>query len=80
MQSSAMNASQAFAFLFACLCASELTAEPSATPSPSPAKLEFDHVWIVVTSDAPERTALERAGLKISTGLLDAKGNGDRNF
>jgi hypothetical protein len=28
--------------------------------------LEFDHVWIVVTRDAPERTALEHAGLKIS--------------
>ena len=29
-------------------------------------ELEFDHVWIVVTRDAPERAALERAGLKIS--------------
>jgi hypothetical protein len=25
------------------------------------AELEFDHVWIVVTRDAPERAALERA-------------------
>jgi hypothetical protein len=29
-------------------------------------ELEFDHVWIVVTRDASERTALERIGLKIS--------------
>jgi hypothetical protein len=30
------------------------------------AELEFDHVWIVVTREAPERTALAHAGLKIS--------------
>jgi len=30
------------------------------------AELQFDHVWIVVTREAPERAALERAGLKIS--------------
>jgi hypothetical protein len=29
-------------------------------------ELEFDHVWIVVNRDAPERAALERAALKIS--------------
>ena len=34
------------------------------------AELEFDHVWIVVTRDAPERLALERAGLKISPMLI----------
>jgi hypothetical protein len=28
------------------------------------AELEFDHVWIVVNRYAPERAALERAGLK----------------
>lgn len=55
--------------LFLLLSVSAVPAEPSATPSPSasPGKLEFDHVWIVVTRDAPERAALERAGLKIST-------------
>src|SRR5437667_4236701 len=29
------------------------------------AELEFDHVWIVVSPDAPERAAFERTGLKI---------------
>jgi hypothetical protein len=53
-----------------------MAAEPSATPSPSPAKLEFDHVWIVVTRDAPERSALERAGLTISPGLNRNDGQG----
>jgi len=26
-------------------------------------ELEFDHVWIVVSRDAPERAVLERAGV-----------------
>jgi hypothetical protein len=40
------------------------------------AELEFDHVWIVVTRDAPERTALERAGLKISSQVNRHDGQG----
>jgi hypothetical protein len=40
------------------------------------AELEFDHVWIVVTRDAPERTALERAGLKISPNVNRHDGQG----
>ena len=40
------------------------------------AELEFDHVWIVVTRDAPERAALERAGLKISPGVNRNDGQG----
>jgi hypothetical protein len=40
------------------------------------AELEFDHVWIVVTRDAPERAALERAGLKISPNLNRHDGQG----
>ena len=40
------------------------------------AELEFDHVWIVVTRDAPERLALERAGLKISPGVNRNDGQG----
>ena len=55
---------------------STMAAEPGATPSTSPAKLEFDHVWIVVTRDAPERSALERAGLKISPDLNRHDGQG----
>src|SRR6266699_3685342 len=40
------------------------------------AELEFDHVWIVVTRDAPERAALERAGLKISPDVNRHDGQG----
>src|SRR5438876_2959435 len=40
------------------------------------AHLEFDHVWIVVTRDAPERAALERAGLKISPDVNRNDGQG----
>ena len=40
------------------------------------AELEFDHVWIVVTGDAPERVALEHAGLKISPNLNRHDGQG----
>jgi hypothetical protein len=52
--------------------------EPSATTSPSmsSAELEFDHVWIVVTRDAPERAALEKAGLKISPDVNRHDGQG----
>ena len=39
-------------------------------------ELEFDHVWIVVTRDAPERAALERAGLKISPNVNRNDGQG----
>jgi hypothetical protein len=40
------------------------------------AELEFDHVWIVVSRDAPERAALEHAGLKISPGVNRHDGQG----
>src|SRR5438874_404439 len=40
------------------------------------AALEFDHVWIVVTRDAPEHAALERAGLKISPDVNRHDGQG----
>jgi hypothetical protein len=40
------------------------------------AELEFDHVWIVVTRDAPERAALEKAGLKISPDVNRHDGQG----
>lgn len=48
--------------------------EPSATPSPG--GLQFDHVWIVVTRDAPERAALEKAGLKVSPEVNRHDGQG----
>jgi hypothetical protein len=41
-----------------------------------PPGLEFDHIWIVVTRDAPERAALERAGLKISPDVNRNDGQG----
>src|SRR5947199_9349665 len=40
------------------------------------AELEFDHVWIVVTRDAPERAALEKAGMKISPDVNRHDGQG----
>ena len=42
----------------------------------APAELEFDHVWIVVSRDAPERGALDRAGLKISPNVNRHDGQG----
>lgn len=38
--------------------------------------LEFDHVWIVVHPDAPERLALKRAGLQISPNVNHHDGQG----
>src|SRR5947208_14168635 len=40
------------------------------------AELEFDHVWIVVSRDEPERAALERGGLKISSDVNRHDGQG----
>lgn len=38
--------------------------------------LEFDHVWLVVSKNAPERAALEQAGFTVSPGLNEHKGQG----
>lgn len=38
--------------------------------------LEFDHAWIMVTAGAPERTALEKAGFKISPNVNHHEGQG----
>jgi hypothetical protein len=43
----------------------------SISPALVAAELEFDHVWIVVTRDAPECAALERAGLVILRSSVD---------
>ena len=32
-------------------------------------ELEFDHLWLVVSRDAPERSTLEHAGLTIAPGI-----------
>jgi hypothetical protein len=64
--------------LTALVALSATAAEPSASlsPTPSPGKLEFDHIWIVVSRDAPERAVLEKAGLKISPDVNRNDGQG----
>src|SRR5437762_12886477 len=62
--------SQMFIFLAALLAATSVPMTAAA------AELEFDHVWIVVSRDAPERAALERAGLKVSPNVNRHDGQG----
>lgn len=38
--------------------------------------LEFDHVWLVVSRDAPERSALEHAGLTVLPSVSRHEGQG----
>src|SRR5215831_10741647 len=38
--------------------------------------IELDHVWIMVSPDAPERSALERAGFEISKDVNHHEGTG----
>ena len=38
--------------------------------------IEFDHAWIMVSQDAPERVALERAGFLISMDINHHPGTG----
>ncbi len=49
------------------------TAAASATAT---SRLEFDHVWIMVSPNAPERAALERAGFQISPNINQHEGQG----
>lgn len=39
-------------------------------------RLEFDHLWIMVSAGAPERAALERAGFQISPDVNRHEGQG----
>jgi hypothetical protein len=73
-----MNATRFCGVLSFVVCVGAVAADSSVSPSTSAsgAKLEFDHVWIVVTRDAPERSVLERAGLKISPELNRHDGQG----
>jgi hypothetical protein len=41
-----------------------------------PARLRFDHLWIMVSPDAPERAALERAGFRIAPDVNRHDGQG----
>ncbi len=74
MQCLMMNEMQVLGALICFGCGTAMALEQSATASP--AELEFDHVWIVVARDAPERAALEKAGLKISPDVNRHDGQG----
>ncbi|HLJ30699.1 MAG TPA: hypothetical protein VKY85_28600 [Candidatus Angelobacter sp.] len=45
-------------------------------PAKAQSPVEFDHVWIMVSSNAPERAALQRAGLLISPDINRHDGQG----
>src|SRR5437899_12143123 len=77
-----MNETQVLGALICFGCVTAMAVEQSATTSPSasPAELEFDHVWIVVTRDAPERAALEKTGLKISPDVNRHDGQGTESI
>jgi glyoxalase-like protein len=59
-------------------CALGVLLSPAALPAASPAAsgLEFDHLWIMVTADAPERAAFERIGLRVSPSVNRHVGQG----
>lgn len=57
------------------LTAGCLLAIPAAAQSPKPA-FEFDHVWFAVLPGAPERAALERAGLLFASEINRHDGQG----
>ena len=42
----------------------------------SPSGIKLDHAWIMVTANAPERTALERAGFQIAREVNHHEGTG----
>lgn len=58
--------------LFLVCAASRLAAQGSHNSAP----LAFDHLWIAVSRDAPERAALERAGFVISPDVNHHDGQG----
>lgn len=45
-------------------------------PAAAPPRVQFDHVWIMVSPNAPERAALERAGFQISKDVNHHEGQG----
>ena len=48
----------------------------AATPAAAQSALGFDHVWIMVSPNAPERDALKRAGFQISPDVNRHDGQG----
>jgi hypothetical protein len=45
-------------------------------PAATPPRMQFDHVWIMVSPSAPERGALERAGFQIAKDVNHHEGQG----
>ena len=43
---------------------------------PAAPAIKYDHLWLVVSPDTPERAALERAGFRISPGINRHDGQG----
>ena len=66
-----LSSSRTFIFIAGVAALASVRMTVAAAP-----ELEFDHVWIVVTRDAPERAALERAGFKISPNINRNDGQG----
>jgi hypothetical protein len=60
---------------FGRIALSILLAAASARPADQPT-LQFDHVWIMVSPNAPERAALERAGFQIASQINHHEGQG----
>jgi hypothetical protein len=48
----------------------------AATPTTTSSPIELDHVWVMVSPNAPERDALKRAGLRISPEINRHDGQG----
>jgi hypothetical protein len=48
----------------------------AAVPATAQSRIELDHVWIMVSPNAPERAALERAGFQISKDVNHHQGTG----
>jgi hypothetical protein len=51
-----------------------------ASPATAPSQFELDHVWIMVSPDAPERDVLERTGFEISPDINRHHGQGTASY
>ena len=58
------------------LLAAGVLAAVDAGAAPAPPRFEVDHVWIMVSPAAPERSALERLGLIVAPGINQHTGQG----
>ena len=64
------------ACIVAALLAPGVLVAADAGAAPAPGRFEVDHVWIVVSPGAPERSALERLGLIVAPGINEHTGQG----